>query len=259
MILAVDIGNTNFKLSLFNDSINFEEFSIFHNFSEVKNYLNKKNIDEILISSVNKKKLFQIKNFSIKNKNIHPIIIDINFPFSFKINYKNPNTIGIDRLCGIEGALFLESKNKKNSNKINKQILITIDCGTATTINILDSNNIFIGGIIAPGIETMFYSLNKKTDNLPLVQYLDYENVIGTDTKTSIASGVINSNIGLIELVLNFIKKKYYNEKINIYLTGGNSIILKQYLTNIKNIKWIPELTTLGIIKVYFNLKNKKH
>lgn len=256
MILAVDIGNTNFKLSLFNEMINLEEFSIFHNFSQIKNYLNKKNIDEVLISSVNKKKLFQLKNFLVKNKNIQPTLIDTNFPFSFKIKYKTPNTLGIDRLCGIEGALFLESKNKKNIGKINKRILITIDCGTATTINILDLNNVFIGGIIAPGIETMFHSLNKKTDNLPLVSYSDYENVIGNDTKTSIASGVINSNIGLIELVLNFIKKKYKDEKINIYLTGGNSAILKQYLTGIKNIHFIPELICLGIINLYLKQKN---
>ncbi len=254
MILVVDIGNTNFKLLLFND-LTLEDFSIFHYFSQVKNYLNQKSIDVVLISSVNEKRFIQLKNYLIKYKKIQTTLIDIDFPFSFEIKYKTPDTLGIDRLCGIEGALFLESKNKNNNDKIQNRILITIDCGTATTINILDSNNIFIGGIIAPGIETMFNSLNKKTANLPIVNHLDYENVIGVDTKTSIASGVINSNIGLIELVINFIKKNYKGKKIDIYLTGGNSTLLKPYLKNPEEIKLVPELTCLGIINLYSKQK----
>jgi pantothenate kinase type III len=83
--------------------------------------------------------------------------------------------------------------------------------------------------MILPGIEMMFGSLQKNTDQLPSASERDYKNFIGTSTNSSIASGIINSHAGLINMLRNYLIKKQA-EEIKIFATGGNSERIIPYL-----------------------------
>ncbi len=238
MFLAVDIGNTSIKIGKFLNSI-LSEFYSFPDVVETINFLKNNSFNEIAIASVVNKKLETINNFLI-NRNISPYIISINSKYKFQIKYDTPDSLGIDRLCGLEGALKL-SLNK------NFDFLITIDCGTATTINVIDDKT-FIGGLISPGLKTMTSSLHNNTAQLPEINLDSYNKIIGTSTMTAIASGVINSTLGMIEKVL-----KELNGDILLYLTGGNAKIITKLLK--VNFEYIPELTLIGINSVYQNSK----
>jgi len=144
-----------------------------------------------------------------------------------KIDYKTPETLGIDRICSAEGAF-----NLCGNSLITGTYLLTIDFGTATTINIVKYPNIFVGGLIAPGIITMFKSLTTKTSQLPEITIENYNLIIGDDTNSAIASGVINSAVGLIEKVINYIKKLDDYSNLIIYVTGGMADKLKKFLSN---------------------------
>ena len=76
----------------------------------------------------------------------------------------------------------------------------------------------------------MFDMLNKKTSQLPNVNFSSYKAVIATDTKSSIASGVLNSTIGLLEQVIKSLKSRNKNIEIKVYLTGGNAEKIMGYL-----------------------------
>ena len=93
----------------------------------------------------------------------------------------------MDRVCSVVGALELATNQKIISEN---QFLITIDFGTATTINIVSPNKEFIGGLIAPGVNTMLNSLNEKTAQLPLPNLESYQGLIGNSTNSSLISGV---------------------------------------------------------------------
>ena len=105
-----------------------------------------------------------------------------------------------------------------------------MDFGTATTMNIILHPAKFIGGIIAPGLQLMSTSLHSKTAQLPLISVQDFHGDIGMTTKEAIASGVVNSTLGMIDRILKQLKLKYKSKKINIYLTGGNAEKIMPYL-----------------------------
>ena len=226
MLLALDIGNANIKAGVFKDE-GLEDHIVFANNTKLKSYLKKHAISSIAISSVVPKKTKLIVEELSASYNFKPFIINNESKFNLKIDYKTTKTLGIDRICSAEGAF-----NLCGNSLITGTYLLTIDFGTATTINIVKYPNIFAGGLIAPGIITMFKSLTTKTSQLPEITIENYNLIIGDDTNSSIASGVINSAVGLIEKVISYIKKLDDCSNLIIYVTGGMADKLQKFLSN---------------------------
>ncbi len=155
----------------------------------------------------------------------------------------------MDRVCSAVGALEIATKK----NIISKdQFLITIDLGTATTINIVSPDKQFIGGLIAPGINTMLNSLNDETAQLPLTKAGSYKGLIGSSTNSSIMSGVITSTIGLINESVNYLYRESKHFPL-VFATGGNAKIIIPYL---KHQLIYEESLVLRGLKVIYDLNN---
>lgn len=228
MVLALDIGNSFTKYAIYQK----DKLISLSKFSSENPYFEKIITSEIkhcVISSVVPNFTIRTRNLLIKEYKIDPYIITQQSKFNIKIEYRTPDSLGIDRICGAEGA-FIQYK-KENNFKTNDKPIIVIDLGTATTINLIKPQGIFAGGIIAPGIVTMTKSLFNNTAQLPYVDLNEYHEFIGKDTNSCIASGIINSAIGLIERVVDRIKKDFKTSKITIYITGGNAPLIKPYLS----------------------------
>ena len=230
MILACDIGNTRIKTALFKDS-SITEVRSFTNVKELLDYCDKNKVKNIAVSSVVPTTSKTLEE-QLKKINISPFFINSESKFNLKNEYKTPSTLGIDRICSAEGAFYLyqHSSNFKSKNYSEKDFILTIDFGTATTLNFVKYPGIFMGGIIAPGINMMFNSLLTNTAQLPSVQIDDYQNFIGADTNQSISSGIINSSIGLIERTIKHLKQNLNAEIINVFITGGNANKILEYL-----------------------------
>ena len=225
MILLLDIGNTSIKIALYNQIKNkfIKNFSLLthskKSISSIVSFAKKNDVKHVLATSVvpkiyavlkskiqnNKVKLYEYKDKIIKK--------------SIKINLKKKSQVGSDRLVNAFASLNLYKKN-----------CIVIDFGTTTTFDIADMNNIYQGGIIAPGINLSLQSLNKFTAKLPLIDISKQKNVIGKDTKSAINSGVfigygclIN---GIIKKIMTQSKKKYL-----VVLTGGYSKLFNKSIT----------------------------
>jgi len=248
MFIACDIGNTNIKTGLFNGD-KFEEFNSFSDYLSLTNYLKKITFTKAAVSSV----VPETSNKLVKDiqslKNIEPFLITRSVKFNLKILYDSIETLGIDRICGVEGALSLFNRSDKSINYNSKNYIISIDFGTATTINIIRFPGEFIGGIIAPGLDMMFESLNKKTSQLPNVDFSSYKKIIASDTNSSIASGVINSTVGLIEKVFNSLKPETEKSEIKVFITGGNAEKIMPFLSF--NFVYEKGLVLIGIKSIY--------
>jgi len=222
MFLACDIGNSNIKAGLFFRNKILESYS-FQNLEKLTELYSQKKISGTGISSVvPAKSELLIKFLSRKNFSYH--LITAASLFNVRINYKTPETLGSDRICSVEGALVMNGKMKE------EEILISIDCGTATTINIIKYPGEFAGGVIGPGFKMLGEALHTYTDQLPSVNYSDFEGMIGDSTKSSIASGIINASAGMIQRVLEFLQSTYQSKKLKIFLTGGNAENIIPYL-----------------------------
>lgn len=243
ILLSLDIGNTRIKYGLFQEHRLLNSY-ILSNTEELTSISNIKEISDIAISSVVPKSTKEVVLKLKELTSVQPIEISKDSRFNLKIEYKSKETLGIDRICSAEGAFAQCSKSLSKGT-----YLITIDFGTATTINIVRPPNIFIGGLIAPGINTMFKSLKLQTAQLPELTLENYFNFVGQNTNTSIASGVLNASVGLIERTLKYISESYDCKEVIIYTTGGLAKRILNHLPD--NIIYDEFLVLRGIDSVY--------
>ena len=248
MILICDIGNTRIKSCFYEDDKTFN-INSFATFEEFKNSVSNNNFIDCVFSSVVPEKTDLLRHFIKIILQKEPILITHNTDFNLEIDYKTPETLGIDRICSAEGAFYLFTKNGQKPG--NNDFIVTVDFGTATTLNFINGPKTFVGGMILPGISMMFNSLSSNTAQLPEVTENDYNAFIGKDTKSSIASGVLNSAAGIIEKTKIELTEKYRAENIYFYITGGNAYKILPYL-NI-NYEHVPGLVLTGIAAVYRN------
>ena len=157
-------------------------------FKELKNYFSKKT----------KIRCYELKELNIKS------IIKIN------VNYKQ---VGSDRLAN---AISVSTKNKN---------FIILDFGTATTFDVLIGND-YKGGIISPGIKLSLNTLSDKASLIPKINLKKMSKVIGRDTKSAVRSGFFWGYAGLIDNVINLIKKET-KKSFNVVITGGFSELFK--------------------------------
>jgi type III pantothenate kinase len=249
MVLACDIGNSRIKAGIFTDK-NLTEVFVCNNVQELIEKISLYRIREVAISSVVPANSQELQN-SLYNLDISPFIISKDSEFNLSIDYKSPDTLGMDRLCSAEGAYFLN--NQKRTFRQN-HLIITIDFGTASTINIVTYPGVFSGGMITPGIDLMFRSLSNDTAQLPLVYENEYKDLIGKSTRECIASGVMNSAAGFLQWSLRRIQEEFEPEKTYIYVTGGNYERIKPFIGFTHNYK---EALVLYGIKAIYN-KNRE-
>ncbi len=252
--LIGDIGNTNTKICLINSknlnlkkSFNFVSKNILSSSflkKQFKKIIKKEKINKFaLISSVVPKYNSFLKSFlkrfyklelkEIKDKKINKII---------KINIKNKNQIGSDRIANAVGVF---KKYKSNC--------IVLDFGTATTFDVVTKNGIYNGGIIAPGINLSIKSLIKSADQIPKFKLKKHKKIIGKNTLEALRSGFYWGYIGLINNIIFKIEKET-GRKYKIIFTGGYADLFKNSIK--KPFKIDKNITINGIIEIFNCNKN---
>ncbi len=243
MNLAIDIGNSFYKLGIFDGDhkvfvTRTPELTI-----DFLNELNLKyNIEKLIYSSVkgNDKVLESL------NSKIDIIVLEVsagcNLPFS--IEYLSPDTLGSDRLAAVAGAY----------NKFKDRNVLIIDAGTAVTYDLLLAKGVYKGGNISPGLSMRFKALNTFTGKLPLV-IPDYKyDMIGNNTVEAIRTGVQQGLIFEINEYIRTFEKEHTECKI--ILTGGDSEYLKDKINH--QLIYMPDIVIDGLnyILEYCNKKN---
>ena len=148
-----------------------------------------------------------------------------------KANYKQ---VGSDRLTNAVSLM-----NNKNN-------FIVLDFGTATTFDVLIKNTYF-GGIIAPGVRLSLNTLSDKATLIPKIDLKKIKNVIGNDTISAVRSGFFWGYAGLIDNIINLIKKET-RKSFKVVITGGFSNLFKNSIkTKVNHNK---DITINGLIKI---------
>ena len=102
--------------------------------------------------------------------------------------YAQPTQLGSDRFASLIGA----------RHRFPGERLLVVTCGTATTIDALEADGHFIGGMIVPGLATMANSLAINTALLPTVEAAKRERVFADNTQEAIISGCLAAQVGAI-------------------------------------------------------------
>ena len=166
-----------------------------------------------------KKKCYEVKDLRLKS------LININ------VNYKQ---VGSDRLTNAVSLLN------------NKDNFIILDFGTATTFDVIIKKS-YKGGVIAPGIKISLNTLSDKATLIPKINLKQIKKVIGIDTISAVRSGFFWGYAGLIDNIVNLIKKET-GKSFKLVITGGFSDLLKNSIKTklIQN----RDITIKGLIKI---------
>jgi type III pantothenate kinase len=204
---------------------------ISYNFKKINKYFLK--IEKILFCSVVPSTFKLVKNFLNKKTKIKCYEIKelkLSTLIDIKVNYKQ---VGSDRLAN---AISLINNNKN---------YIIIDLGTATTFDVL-INKSYRGGIIAPGIKLSLNTLSDRASLIPKINLINIKKVIGVDTVSAVRSGFFWGYAGLIDNIINLIKKEV-RKPFDIIITGGFAELIKSPIKT--KVKIDKNITIKGLIK----------
>jgi len=250
-ILTIDIGNSNIALGYFeqktlkynwrfstridrtSDELGILILSFLQ--SEGLKYCN---LNGVIISSVVPDLVSQFVQTIKRYCNITPLIVGSDIMLDIKILYEHPKEVGADRLCNAIGCI----ENYGTP-------AIVIDFGTATTLDVISRDKEYVGGLIAPGIETASQFLHKLAAKLPRVELMFPESVIGRTTEKSIQSGIMNGTVVMIDGLVTMVKAEM-NEDAQVIATGGLAHLIKEKSKTINVID--PYLTLTGLMNIYY-------
>ena len=127
-----------------------------------------------------------------------------------------------------------------------KDNFIILDFGTATTFDVVTKDT-YKGGIIAPGIRISLNTLSDKATLIPKINLKKINKVIGVDTNSAVRSGFFWGYAGLIDNIVDLIKKET-GKSFKLVITGGFSNLYKSSIkTKVIHNK---EITIKGLIKI---------
>lgn len=250
MILVADIGNTNITIGLFENRVLKGSWRLNSRIMRTEDEI------WILLKMLLESEgyaLQQVQGFAISSvvPNLTPVfervgknrlrVTTVNvtgeLDLGIKILYANPQQVGADRLCdAVAGYTRFGGP------------LVIVDCGTATTFNCITANAEYLGGIIAPGLETTVTILHQAAAKLPKVELQFPAALIGRTTETSIQSGLMFGGVEMVD-GLNRRLKKELGEHTRIIATGGLASVLLPHLSTVERVE--PDLTLEGLGMIF--------
>lgn len=151
----------------------------------------------------------------------------------FKAKYPRPHEIGADRVADAVAA-----------NALYGAPAVVVDFGTATNIEVLDSQGAFIGGIIAPGVQTSAQALFSRASRLSAIDLVAPPEAIGVSTETAIQSGIVLGEADRIDGLVRRIFAQIGCEA-TVIATGGLAPLIARHSSTIQHVN--PELTIEGL------------
>ena len=251
MLLAIDVGNTQTVVGLFQDDDLVQSWRmvtpryetsdeialVIYGFLKNTGY-DPSNVSQMAVSCVVPRILIELSRMGKKYFDIEPFIMDSNIITDLKINYDYPKEIGADRIA-----------NSVAAKELYGFPAIVVDFGTATTFDILSSKGEYIGGIIAPGIEISSEALFNYAAKLSKVDLNWPPSVIGKNTYDGIRSGILYGFLGqadfLVEKIIGEVRTYDKDFDPKVIATGGLASIVAPKSKFIKIHD--PDLTLKGL------------
>ena len=251
MLLAVDIGNTNIVIGTYENqqlktnwrisstiTRTSDECWIILNMLLNQNSIHYSKISGAILSSVVPNITLAFIRMFQQHLKIEPVVVNENLKTGLKILYHDPSAVGADRIVNaIAGYHLLGGPT------------IIVDFGTATTFDVVSEKFEYLGGIIAPGIETSASVLHRYAARLPKVEMKFPEQLIGKTTESSIQSGLMFGTVELIDGLITRLRHEL-GENIKTVATGGLATVV---IPNCKTISRVEPFLTLEGLRIIYD------
>jgi type III pantothenate kinase len=250
MLLAIDIGNTNTVLGLFEGKTLRADWRLETRAARTGDEyaalvatlfglrgLALASVDAVAISSVVPPALFPIEQLCRRHLGIDPLVVGPGTKTGMPILYENPREVGADRIV-----------NGVAAHARWPEGAIVVDFGTATTFDVITARGEYAGGVIAPGLLVSADALYHATAKLPRVEIVRPKNVVGRNTVASIQSGLVFGYAGLVDAIVQRIQAEV-DFQPRVVGTGGLAPLIA---AESKTIQECDDLLTLrGLALIY--------
>ncbi len=248
MLLCLDIGNSQIHGGVFEgDTLrcqfrktthplgSSDEFGVFFSAVLRENGVDPKIVGRVAVCSVVPPALYPVRSASIKYFRCEPFVLQAGVKTGLKVRYRNPHEVGADRIAGAIAA----TQRRPATN------VIVVDCGTATTFDVVTKEADYLGGAILPGVGISVETLAGRTAKLPTVEINRPEAALGRTTIESIQAGVYHGHVGAIRQLLGELAREVFaGQRPHVVGTGGFARLFEA--ENLFD-EIVPELVLLGL------------
>ena len=227
MLFVIDIGNTNSTLGVFkgrelcaqwrlstNRNQTADEYGILTRNLFALDGIRADQIKAIMVSSVVPTLNPVVEEMAERYFHLKPYVLGPGTRTGMAIHYDNPQEVGADRIADSVAAF------EKYGGPC-----IVVDFGTAITFDAISEKGEYLGGVIAPGIGISAEALFARAARLPRVEIREPERVIGTNTVSSMQSGLFYGSVGLVDGVLDRLCA-VLGPKTRVVATGGQALLV---------------------------------
>ena len=250
MLLAVDIGNTETTLGVFEgDELRstWHMATVIHRTADehavlLLNLLRNQGFDtsdikEVALCSVVPPLTSIYEEVFQRNFGISPLVVAAGIKTGVRICMDNPKEVGADRIVDAVAA-----------HNLYGGPIIIVDLGTGTTFDTVSRNGDYLGGAIAPGIGVAAEAMFRRAAMLPHIELARPSHVIGTNTIDAMKSGIFFGYVALVEGMVARIQREL-GEKAKVVATGGYAELIAKETKIIDEVN--PDLTLIGLRLVY--------
>ncbi|MBO3443956.1 type III pantothenate kinase [Clostridium sp. CCUG 7971] len=250
MLLVFDVGNTNMVLGIYKNKelikhwrINTDKEKTSDEYGMlIRNLFQYENMDmndikDVIISSVVPNVMHSLENFCIKYCKKQPMVVGPGIKTGLNIKYDNPKQVGADRI--VNAVAGIEKYGYP---------LIIVDFGTGTTFCAISDKGEYLGGTIAPGIKISSEALFQRASKLPRVELVKPGSTICKNTVSAMQSGIIYGYVGLVEKIIEMMKKELSQGEVKVIATGGLANLIASETESIDSVDRFLTLEGLRII-----------
>lgn len=250
MLLAIDIGNTNIVVGMFRDGELQATWRIATDIERMADEyavtllsllrqqgLDASDVTMVSMCGVVPPLTATFEKLCQRYFKVSPLVVRAGVRTGVRIRLDNPAEAGADRIVDAAAAHHLYGGP-----------VIIVDLGTATTFDTVSREGDYLGGAIAPGLNTAAESLFARTAMLPRVELTRPEHAIGTNTVTAMQSGLVFGYIGLVEGIIARIQQEL-REKARVVATGGFAELIAKETSVIDVVN--ADLTLVGLRLIY--------
>ncbi len=244
MLLAVDVGNTQILIALFQGGDITDHWRLATNAERtsdeyavlLRQLIGEVELDGVAISSVVPRATTALRSMSTKYFKLDPVVVEPGTKTGMPILIDNPREVGADRVVNGIGAYDLYGGPT-----------VVIDFGTATTLDAVSAKGEYLGGAILPGIEISMDALFARADRLSRVELIEPRSVIGKSTAEALQSGAIYGFAAQVDGICRRMQDELGD--CTVVATGGLSGLISRFSETIQHVD--PWLTLHGLRLVY--------